>query len=223
METVTGEIVGQEEIKKEVAPVVYQAQALVIRDATGYAAAGELCKAVKGGIKRVTDFFAPMVRANLEATRRTNEAKRRLLDPLTEAERVIKSKQLAWYTEQERVRAIEQRRLQAEADAKAERERAALLKKAESVKTPERQEAYREQAATVQAAVVTVAPATPVVKGQSVRKKWRARVVDAAKVPRAWLIVNDPALQAFAANTKGVVPVEGVEFYEDAILASGRV
>jgi hypothetical protein len=218
----TAEIVGQEEIKKEVAPVVYQAQALVIRDATGYAAAGELCKAVKGGIKRVTDFFAPMVKANLEATRTTNEAKRRLLDPLTEAEAVIKRKQLDWYTEQERIRAIEQRRLQAEADAKAERERAALLKKAEAVKTPEKQEAYREQAAMVQAPVVMVATAAPVVKGQSVRKKWRARVVDAAKVPRAWLIVNDPALQAFAANTKGSVPVEGVEFWEDSVLASGR-
>lgn len=222
METVTGEIVGQEEIKKEVAPVVYQAQALAIETAGDYAAAGELCKAVKGGIKRVTDFFAPMVRANLEATRRTNEAKRQLLDPLTEAEAVIKRKQLDWYAEQERARAAEQRRLQAEADAKAERERAALLKKAESVKTPEKQEAYREQAATVQAAVVTVATAAPAVKGQSVRKKWRARVVDAAKVPRAWLVVNEPALQAYATATKGAVPVDGVEFYEEAILASGR-
>lgn len=223
METANAEIVGQEEIKKEVAPVVYQAQALTIKTAGDYAMAGELCKAVKGGIKRVTDFFAPMVRANLEATRRTNEAKRQLLDPLTEAERVIKRKQLDWYTEQERARAAEQRRLQAEADAKAERERAALLKKAEAVKTPERQEAYREQAATVQASVVTVATAAPAVKGQSVRKKWRARVVDSNKVPRAWLIVNDPALQAYAAATKGAVPVDGVEFYEEAILASGRV
>jgi hypothetical protein len=47
-----------------------------------------------------------------------------------------------------------------------------------------------DAAAVAPAPVITVASVAPVVKGQSLRKTWRAVVVDAAQVPREWLVVN---------------------------------
>ena len=74
-------------------------------------------------------------------------------------------------------------------------------------------------AQAVVAPVVTLAPAAPRVEGVQTRKTWKARVVDAALVPREFLTVNQAALDAFAKAVKGATPVAGVEFYEDATLA----
>jgi hypothetical protein len=257
-----GELERVETLRAEVAPVVQRAMAVQIVTPDDYAATAETTKQVKAAIKQVDAFFDPMVRANLEATRRTNEAKATLRSPLVEAEKLLKQKQLDWQAEQERIRQREQARLQAEADERARRERekaeqeaarqraiqaeqeraaAELRRQSESyADAAERArlqreaaaadrkaaaaavkvEAKQEQAAAVVAPVVTVASVAPEIKGQSIRKTWRAVVVDAKAVPRDWLIVNDSALQAFARATKGAVVVAGVEFREEASLAS---
>ena len=110
----------------------------------------------------------------------------------------------------EQASAADRARLQAEAAA-AQRKADAAAAKAD---------AKDDQAAAVIATVVTVAASVPVVVGQSIRKTWRARVVNSAVVPREWMVVNQPALDAFAKATKGAVAVAGVEMYEETGLAS---
>ena len=111
----------------------------------------------------------------------------------------------------EQASAADRARLQAEAAA-AQRKADAAAAKAE---------AKDDQAAAVIATVVTVAlVGLPVVVGQSIRKIWKARVVNAAVVPREWMVVNHPALDAFAKATKGAVAVAGVEMYSETGLAS---
>jgi hypothetical protein len=123
---------------------------------------------------------------------------------------------------EEEKRLAEQRKLQAEADEKARKEKERLEREAAKLKTPELREERLAQAAAVVAPVVTVAPMAEKQKGESTRKIWKARVVDAAKVPRQWLMVNEKALDAYAKATKGVSPVSGVEFYEESQLAIGK-
>jgi len=66
-------------------------------------------------------------------------------------------------------------KLQADADAKAAAQQAALLKKAESVKSPALQESYREQAAAVIAPTVTVeAPKS----GMRTAKAWKVMSIE---------------------------------------------
>jgi hypothetical protein len=102
----------------------------------------------------------------------------------------------------------------AKAAAEAEKAAAAASKAAAAALVRE------ETAAAVIAPVVTVAAVTPVIAGQSVRKTWKARVVNSAILPREYTLPNQQALDAFAKATNGAIPLSGVEFYEVSTLAS---
>ena len=104
--------------------------------------------------------------------------------------------------------AIERERLIAEA---AEKDRiaaeAAAVAKAKEV-----------EAAQTVAQKITVASTVAKQAGESVRTTWKARVVDALLVPRAYLMVNEKALDSYAKDTKGTMQIPGVEFYEEKII-----
>jgi hypothetical protein len=251
-----------EVIRAEVAPVVQQAQSMVVSNPTQYQGAADFLKAVKGAQKRVVDHFAGMKEAAHKAWKAVTTQEADTLKPLAEAEATLKRNMLAYQTEQEAIRQAEQRRLQAAADEAARKERekaeaaARLQREKEQAALREAEEARKraqaasneaeraraaaeaekalaaasraaaaaqmreDTAAAVVAPVVMVASSTPEVKGQSVRKTWKARVVNAAAVPREWMVVNQQALDAFAKSTKGAVPVAGVQMYEETTLAS---
>lgn len=209
-----------ETIKADLAPVVARASAITVKTPEQYAEASDFLKAVKGAQKRVTDFFGPMKSKAHEAWKAITTTEAATLKPLQDAEAQVKRVLVTYQTEQEAIRQAEQRRLQAAADEAARKERERLEAAAAKLKTPELREARMEQAAAVIAPVVTVAAVTPVIAGQSLRKTWKARVVNEAIVPRAWLVVNQSALDAFARSTKGAVKVDGVEMFEDVTMAS---
>jgi uncharacterized membrane protein YqiK len=120
----------------------------------------------------------------------------------------------------EKAKGEERARLEAEAN-KADRAANAAQAKAE---------AKTEAAANVQANSVTVASVAPEVKGQSIRKTWKAKLVsksellkaasDPTGVAASFLDFNESAASAFARATKGAVKILGVEFIEETILSS---
>jgi hypothetical protein len=207
-------------IKAEVATVVEAARSLQITTPVQYTGAADFLKGLKAAQKHVVGHFEKMKAATYAAWKSVTKEESDMLTPLTEAEVLVKRGMLAFQQEQENIRQAEQRRLQAAADETARKERERLEKEAAKLKTPELREARLEHAAAVIAPVVQVAAVTPVIAGQSVRKTWKARVVNSDAVPRAWLMVNEKSLAAFAVATKGAVKVDGVEFYEDSTLAS---
>ena len=213
-------VISVDELKSELAPVVQRAGSIVVRSPEQYTGASDFLKAVKAAQKKVAEFFAPLKTKAHEAHKAITTSESTTLKPLIDAERTIKDKMIAYDTEQEQIRQEAQRKLQAEADAKARKEREALEKKAASMKTPEKQQEYMEAAAAVAAPVVVVASTTPVIAGQSIKKVWKAFVKDVKVVPREFMVVNESALQAFARATKGAVQVEGVEFKEVPQLSS---
>ena len=150
----------------------------------------------------------------LEAERKAQDAARKEQEDLrrkaAEAERVAAEK------------AAELRRL-AEAAAAAGRadEASKLAAKAEAVteKAEAKAGTIQEQAASV--IIPTIAKELPKVAGISTRKVWKHRVTDARKVPRDYLMVNDKMLADFAKATKGAIPVDGVEFYSEEVMAAG--
>lgn len=209
-----------EVIKAEVMPVAIDAAAMVVTNAEQYAVASEFLKTIKGAQKKVVDFFAPMKQKAHEAHKAITQQESATLKPLQDAETSLKRNLLTFYNEQERIRIEAQRKLQAEADEAARKERERLEREASKLKTPELKAERLEQAASVIAPVVSVASVAPVVSGQSIRKTWTAKVVNLELVPREWLVVNEKALDAFAKATKGAVKVAGVEFVEVSSLAS---
>jgi len=208
------------ELKQELTPVVQQAASLRVNNPENYSFAAEYLKAVKAAQKKVVDFFKPMKDAANKAHKEITGKEASAMIPLKEAEDTIKRKMLDYATEQERIRQEAQRKLQAAADLKARQEREALEKKAASMKTEEKRQQYAEQAAAVVSPVVEVATITPEIKGQSIKKTWRCKVIDASLVPREWMLVNESALNAFARSTKGSVKVAGCEMVEESSLSS---
>jgi hypothetical protein len=226
----SNEVVRAEELQAEVMPVVERAASIVVASPDQYEIAAGFLKAVKAAQKRVEDWFAEPVKAAHSAWKALTNRRDETLQPLANAERTVKNKMVAYAQDQERIRAAEQARLQAEADERARREREAAEKAAAKLKTPELREQRMAEAAAIAAPVVTVAATTPEVKGQSIRKTWKARIVDpkaAALAVMQWpdwsayVSLNAAELNRFAARTKGSVSLPGVEWYEDATLASG--
>jgi hypothetical protein len=208
------------DVEAELPALTAWARSLQVTCAADFADAGEKLKGIKGAMKRVVDFFKPTKQAQDEAKRRIIEAERKLLDPLTEAESLAKRAMLSFQQAEQRRAEDERRRLQAEADEKARRERDALEKKAAAAKKPETQEKYTEAAAAVVAPVVHVATVAPRVAGVTTKKVWTFQVTDAALVPRDFLIIDEKKLGQYARAMKEGATVAGVRFYAEESLSS---
>lgn len=111
----------------------------------------------------------------------------------------------------------------------ANKEQARLTKKAEKKAEKARQSGDDEKAEEILDAVpiipepVLAEPNIPKQSGVSTRKIYKFRIINEAKVPRDWLIVDEKGLGAFARATHGSKKVEGVEFYSvDSEAVTGR-
>jgi hypothetical protein len=175
-------------------------------------------KDVKIQRKALNEIFDPNIKKAHALHKSLVAQKKQFTDRLEKAEKAGKDAVLIYDEEQERKRREEQRRLQADADERARKERERLQKRAEKLKTPEKKEALLEESAEIVAPVVQVAEPEKV-EGVSKKTTWKARVIDVDKVPRQFMEVNMTALNALARSTKGTMKIEGVEFYEESTLA----
>lgn len=171
-------------------------------------------KAAKALARAITDDFEPSRVAAKAAYDNVLKQRDKYVDPLVQVEKLVKAAQTTFEREEYEKAEKERMRLQAIADKQAQAERERLEREAAKLKTPELAEARREMAAAIVAPVVTV-PIIAKAEGTSAAKIWKARVVDPAKVPREWMIVDQKALDAFAKSTKGTKQIEGVEFYPE--------
>lgn len=132
--------------------------------------------------------------------------------------------------ERERLEAIARQKKEAEEKAKRDAEAAqALAEDAEDDSSVEaRKGVITEAQATVQKAseettnAINIAANMTVARqnGESVRKTWKARVIDTSKLPREYMIPDQKSLDALAKAKKdqlaaGQFSIPGVEFYCD--------
>ncbi len=178
---------------------------------------------IKGVRARIVVYWSPVKKAAHDAWKGIVSREKDLTDICDKAEVVVKQKVLAWQQAEQRKAAVEQARLQAAADEAARRERERLEKEAAKLKTPEKRAERLEQAAAVQAQVVTVAVPQAEAAGTATRTTWKAECVDkdaliAAAVPgsvaASLLAFDQKAADAFARGSKGKISVPGVTFVE---------
>lgn len=215
--------------QQEVNSLSAQAKGLIVSNTEEYSYAAEYLKTVKGALKRVNEkIIAPAeeVKRKAEVSRKNLVAIFRA--PLLAAESILKSKMLTFDREAQAKADELQKKLQAEADAKAETERERLLNEASNLKTPELQEQRLAEAEEVEAPVITVQSEAPKVDGISTRKTWKARVVDtkgfilAATLDsnlQGFIMIDEKALNRVAQATKGQVSYPGIQFYQDESMA----
>lgn len=216
------------DLEAEVPVVVQWAKGLTISNQEEFEDTGMRLQQIKGAIKRLGDFFRPMKRKQDEAKQAILDKEKEALRPWTEAETLAKRAILTYTDQQRRVAEDRRRKLQAEADEQARREREALQKKAETSVKPETKQRYAEAAANVSAPIVHVAPSVEKVAGVSVRKTWKAEIVDRAAFmafvhehKRDDLVLpNEKVLDAYAKAMKQAASIPGVLFSEEQSLAS---
>lgn len=138
------------------------------------------------------------------------------------AAKLQREKEEAARAEQARLERLAQQARSEAARARAQAAAEEARKAAEAAAA--KAEAREEKAATVQAQPQYVAPSAPVVKGQSIKKIWKARVVDGKAAVGALMQFPDWAsyveidcgqLVKLAQRTAGTVQVAGVEFYQE--------
>ena len=230
-----------------------QALTLLVRTPHEYEQVSTFLSQIKAKHNEIEGHRQHLKEPFLIGGRRVDEFFRAPLQFLKDAETTAKQKLLGYESEQRRIAAEEQRRLEEKArrerealEAKARKEREEADRKAaearqkaeearaagdlhqavvlenQATKIEEKSE-VKATAAEIKAAQV-VAPKVeayiPPVVGQSSRTIWKARVVDAAQIPREYMVPNEKMLNDVAGATKGKLAVPGVEFYSEQVMSA---
>ena len=207
------------ELETQALSIPAQARAIKIVDAGTYQQAGGILVAIKGLRKQINASYDPIILAAHMAHKTAVAEKKRVENPLVEAEGVIKPGLAAYDSEQEKKRIAEEQRLQAIA-RKAEEDR----KLAEAVALDgagEKKAADAVMAEPVYTPPVIVAKTTPKVNGVSFTERWIFRIVNPLLIPRDYLMPDTVKIGQYARAMKLAGRIPGVEIYSEKSV-SGR-
>ncbi len=205
-----------------------RARALTVDSDERFHEAGGLLVGIKGLRKEIEDHHRPVMAAAFAAHKAATAAKKKLDDPLDEAERTIKRSMSAYHDAQERKRREEQARLEAEARRQEEERR---LAEAQALEAEGRHD--EAEAALDEPNIAPVAPAPPPVPkvgGISMRETWSAEVIDLAalvravaegKAPVGLVQANQSALDQLARALKATMAVPGVTVRRQTGVSAG--
>jgi hypothetical protein len=175
--------------------------------------ASDLLTSIKSRYKEVDATRVFIVKPFNEQINRINNEFKPLLDKMKVASSTISQLMTDWTISEKKRIAQEKARL----EAIATEQREALEAKAiEAVKEGNRAEAEALLNAK-NAVVVAKNYDTAKVEGFHTRKSWKARIVDKNAVPEHFKLVDMVALNKLATASKGLIPVAGVEFYEEVL------
>lgn len=204
----------------EAAEHLRHAESLEIRTVTEYETAGQLIPPL-GKLRR------ELMNERLSQTRPIDAQKSAIMEayreaeaPMIAAENLVKKAMLAWRRREEE-RAAEERR-RAEAEAERERQRLErLADKAEARGDVAKAEQFEQRADAV---VATAAVAdVPKVDGTAIRKSWHFEVVDAAAIPRNYLVPDEKAIARVVTALKDRTEIPGIRVWcEESIGRTGR-
>ena len=220
MEAVKMDTTMEQELERSGALIVRKAEGLTITTNEDYERGNALLKDIKTKIKAVKDYWKEPKAAAQQAHKQLVAREGAMLKPLEAAESLIKRAMLEYTTAQEKAarEAAEAARREREAEA---RRLEAIAAQAEADGDTDTAEIMRDMAEAVP--VAEVVQAAPKADGVSVRRTWKARVVDPKLVPAYFdgielRTINMAALNTIAKwNRDKAIP--GVEFYEDATMS----
>ena len=238
---------GLKKYDPQVDAIVARAEALVVKDATGRADALSVISEAKNLFKAVEKVREDLKAPALEFGRVVDKTANYFKDRLAKAEAMAKDKDLVYKRELDRLQSIEeakqreaarkaqaaidaeQRAIREEAERKVREAEAALKKEKDAAARALLERTIQEETEAAHApAPQVVAPpvqAPPrVIRSEagslSYRKKWKCRLVDAAKVEDRFKVVDVRLAQKAVDNGERNLP--GFEVYEEET-SSARV
>lgn len=225
------EIMENKEItlRNEVSSVIEMAKKISVKTMEDYESAGNTRKEIKYTLKNITDYWKPKKDQAFQLHKSLVSAEKEMTGPLEQADKIIDQRMGEYRREQDRIRRVaeaEQRRREEEA-RKAAEEAARLATEAaqkdelddDDVEILRMAQADLERTQYV-AEAAPIAPEPVKMQGISVRKIWKARVINDALVPVSIMgavirPVDMPALNKLAVASSGKIEVPGVEFYQE--------
>jgi len=185
-------------------------------------AADEVLGAIKGLTAEVNDTFDPIIKRNHAAWKEALAQKKRHLDPLQQAERMVKSVVGAYLEakEAERRKAEEERKRQLAAQAEAEEAKLAEALEAEeagdNAKADELITSIEEQAPDIEVPEKTKLAHTHTVK----KPKWE--IVDATKLPREYLMPDTVKIGKVVRALGEETSIPGVRVWMETTVVTRR-
>lgn len=216
-------------LENRVDPLVVRASGFEIQTQGHYESAADFLRDCKTMQKDIRETMDPAVKKAHEAHKAVTAIRSKLLDPIDQAEKVVKRKMGAFVEEQERAARIERQRIEAEA-RKLEEDR--RMREAEELEARGMPEAAEDViSAPIALPAIPEAP-KPIAEGTSSRKKYATRVVDLnsliraaaeGRIPAGLVIANQSALDSLARSLGDSFSMPGCELVvETVISAKGR-
>ncbi len=200
-----------------------QAKEVAITTQPEYDIAGTLLQKIKGREKEIESKRKEITRPLDVAKKAVMDLFRAPLEKLGIAEGNIKPGMVTFDEKQEKIRREHQEKLDRQAKVEEDRKKKDLekrAKKAEENGKAEKAEELREQKEATHIEAPLVAPRIEKPKGISYITRWSAEVIDKSKLPLEYLEPNYSMLNKLAQATKGKIPIAGVKFNSEKIVAS---
>jgi len=208
----------EDKLKQEVNLLPEKAKSIIITTNQEYEVAGTFLTTIKGRRKKVSETFDPICKKAWDAHKEAVAQRKKLTDPLDEAEKIVKSCISKYITLCERTRREEQRRL--EAEEKKRQEEQAILE-AQNAETEEEATEIIEEA--IENRPVVVAPKIETkVEGISRRMVWMWKYANLSKINPEFLIPDEKKInlivKSMGKNAEQMVG--GISTYQEAIISA---
>lgn len=211
----------QYDIETEVSNFVEENNPISVKDNNDLMKASACIKGIKSMIEKVKSSFDPIVDQAHKAHKEAIGQRDKYLKPLVELEKRFKDAILVFNRKleqenHERVRIANERMAK-----EAEEKKKMLLEKSQNTNDAWEKEELQEKAQAI-VPITCDAPTKAIdQEGLSIRKTWKAKIVDINIVPKAWLIIEPNMLTLNKhAREHREIPIPGVEFYEDSSVSS---
>jgi reverse gyrase len=218
--TTTELAISEEAIDQAIAISNDQATSLKVVDTTTYEQAGVMLKGIKALKANIQEYFKPLKDAANKAHKAITQREAEELAKLAPAMEHLSNTMSTWNQEQDRLRRIEQARLEADARKLEEDRRIAEALLAE--KAGDKAEAEAILSAPVIVAPPIVQSAVPKVAGLAMRSTWKYRIVNEALIPREYLTIDAVKIGGVVRALKGNAKIPGIEVYEDKQMTGSR-
>jgi hypothetical protein len=218
------------DLEQKASALVTQAKALKITDQQTYDLAAERLLAVADLRREIVEHHRPMKQAAYAAHQQVIAAEKKLLDPVSEAERLYKVSISMFEAEERRREAEARAKAEAEARRQAEeqREREMLQAEAQGADVEEITAMMNEPLVVAPA---RVEPAFQQAKGVSVAANWKGEVVSLKELARSiaagtanisLIMPCETAINQLARATRGTLVIPGIRFFSESVVRAGR-
>lgn len=222
------EILDEQQLSQQVSDIEFQAESFIIETEADYTAAGEFGRLLKQKTAEVTVFFKPMKDSAHQAHKAVCDREKAMLNPLKNAEKIIKKTMSDYLMEQERKRQEAEKAIRQAAEAEMQRKLAEAAKLESTGEQEKAEEAFEDAVVMDEAASYSIAAcAKPKVSGVGASKDWEIVGVDADAVPVHFSgmelrPVDQAAVMRLIRASKGRIEIPGITYREVAKMSFRR-